>query len=551
MNIFFILILSLLSLSFVSCADDATRMAETTLATAEDVMDEHPDSALTLLSDSSFRPVGKRQKALGALLLTQARHKNFIDETNDSLITTAVNYFESHDDPARLMKSLFYQATLNANATNYPSAMTIAMRADRIAKNTKDIYWQARIAELMGTILSETYFYEEAIKCYENAATLFKQVNIENAYLYNLGHLATSHENLNDYEKAIAIADSIRGQTSSPYLKVYSADILSYSLYNLERYREANAFVDTLLQYADTVRLRSLDYSNIAKIRIAYGDMSDVTKMLDKALSLAITPNDSISYNMALLRFYEKTNDIPQVYSILDTLHIQQNRIAAKIRKQSSIVAQRDFYSQQAKNAELQAAKRKYSIILIAVTSIAIIIIVTILFQNKIKRKDAEIRLKVAKIQYLTSSIDTNKSTMLQLSQSLLQKRLRQLNMLVNEFYESTDTAESRKAIYKNIEKEILKLTDKSNLGEIERIVNSCMDDIVEKMRLQLTDFSNDDIIFLTLTVAGYGAKAISLFTGIKPNSTYTKRTRLIEKIAKSDAPDKDWFISKIKGSPS
>ena len=85
MNIFFILILSLLSLSFVSCADDATRMAETTLATAEDVMDEHPDSALTLLSDSSFRPVGKRQKALGALLLTQARHKNFIDETNASL----------------------------------------------------------------------------------------------------------------------------------------------------------------------------------------------------------------------------------------------------------------------------------------------------------------------------------------------------------------------------------------------------------------------------------------------------------------------------------
>lgn len=67
------------------------------------------------------------------------------------------------------------------------------------------------------------------------------------------------------------------------------------------------------------------------------------------------------------------------------------------------------------------------------------------------------------------------------------------------------------------------------------------------KIREQLPELSNENIIFLTLVIAGYEPRAISLFTGIGPNSTYSKRRRLINRIAASSAMDKEWFISQIE----
>ena len=85
--------------------------------------------------------------------------------------------------------------------------------------------------------------------------------------------------------------------------------------------------------------------------------------------------------------------------------------------------------------------------------------------------------------------------------------------------------------------------------AEIEEIVNSMCDNIIIKMKQQLPQLSLDDINLITLTIAGYGAKAISLFMNAKPNTIYVRRKRLLERIAKSDAPDREWFISQINGS--
>ena len=69
-------------------------------------------------------------------------------------------------------------------------------------------------------------------------------------------------------------------------------------------------------------------------------------------------------------------------------------------------------------------------------------------------------------------------------------------------------------------------------------------DNIIIKMKQQLPQLSLDDINLITLTIAGYGAKAISLFMNAKPNTIYVRRKRLLERIA-----DREWFISQINGS--
>lgn len=145
---------------------------------------------------------------------------------------------------------------------------------------------------------------------------------------------------------------------------------------------------------------------------------------------------------------------------------------------------------------------------------------------------------------------EQEKGVLLQnLSKSLFSKQLSHLNMLINEFYETEDSNVARKAIFKHIQQKISKLTDSKNIAEIEEIVNSMCDNIIIKMKQQLPQLSLDDINLITLTIAGYGAKAISLFMNAKPNTIYVRRKRLLERIAKSDAPDREWFISQINGS--
>lgn len=65
------------------------------LVKAEHIMYEYPDSALHILQEMQMPASSdKLQKATWALLLTQAKYKNYIEEVEDStLINIAYNYF--------------------------------------------------------------------------------------------------------------------------------------------------------------------------------------------------------------------------------------------------------------------------------------------------------------------------------------------------------------------------------------------------------------------------------------------------------------------------
>jgi hypothetical protein len=65
------------------------------LQKAERLMQEHPDSALEILSHYSSKSFSDSADiAAYTLLRTQADDKNYIDHTSDSLIKIATNYYD-------------------------------------------------------------------------------------------------------------------------------------------------------------------------------------------------------------------------------------------------------------------------------------------------------------------------------------------------------------------------------------------------------------------------------------------------------------------------
>ena len=111
-------IFSILLILLASCS--STTPADCALGTAETIMDQHPDSALSILNriDPS-ELVSDKSRALYSLLITQALDKNYIDVNSDSTINTAVSYFEKTSDKRHLMLSLYYQSTIHYNCKDF------------------------------------------------------------------------------------------------------------------------------------------------------------------------------------------------------------------------------------------------------------------------------------------------------------------------------------------------------------------------------------------------------------------------------------------------
>ena len=108
--LFFSLLVSvgsiLMSVSLSSCSSS---VKSPLLLSADSLMEIYPDSALSILeSISSPQKLPRAYRALYALLLTQARHKNYIALGDDSLIKTAVEYYGDKKKSVRAAKAHYY-----------------------------------------------------------------------------------------------------------------------------------------------------------------------------------------------------------------------------------------------------------------------------------------------------------------------------------------------------------------------------------------------------------------------------------------------------------
>lgn len=129
---------------------------------------------------------------------------------------------------------------------------------------------------------------------------------------------------------------------------------------------------------------------------------------------------------------------------------------------------------------------------------------------------------------------------------ALYGSRLDTLNMLCNEYFEKNESEKMKLSLYNEVEKHILALRDSKSIAELEVIVNSYLDNILVRVKEQLPQLGRKDMVFLTYLFAGFSPRAICIFTDIKIKNFYNRRSRLRDRILSSDAPDKDFFVSKI-----
>ena len=137
----------------------------------EKYMETYPDSALLLLNQipQSEKLQGK-ECADYALLLTQARDKNYLDSLqSDSLIKLAVDYYQDSDDKVRGGKALFYYGKVIALQGDNEKAMQAYLDAQERLEGTKEYKLQAWIQEYVGRINDDQERYDMALDNYQKS----------------------------------------------------------------------------------------------------------------------------------------------------------------------------------------------------------------------------------------------------------------------------------------------------------------------------------------------------------------------------------------------
>ena len=160
-------------------------MAKIRLSSADEIMNEHPDSALSLLKSIDSREFkSSHNQALYALLLSQAYDKNFIDLTNDSLISIAVNHFSNGNNHRYSMLAHYYHARIHYNAGNLPDCVTSCLKAEQSGLNTQEHLYLGLIYRLLLDIFNQSYNFDKNLNMPNFHFTISK--NLKAYHISNL-----------------------------------------------------------------------------------------------------------------------------------------------------------------------------------------------------------------------------------------------------------------------------------------------------------------------------------------------------------------------------
>lgn len=237
---------------YASCQQEATR--HPLLLKADTLMIDHPDSALAVLQ-SIHQPAGmnRADRALYALLMTRAEDKNEIPITSDSLIQTAVSYYQDGKDPYRKAQSLYYLACAYEDMNKIAPSLNTLLKIEEILKAK---YPHDRLMYLVNSNLANQYrkqgFYEKAMvagkKSYDNSVMRNDSADI----LYAIDYIASIYLSLdkNDsasvyYAKGLEMAEIRR---DSSWIASFLGDISEID-YNLKDYQRALKDITKAIAY--------------------------------------------------------------------------------------------------------------------------------------------------------------------------------------------------------------------------------------------------------------------------------------------------------------
>ena len=594
--IFLLLILGAL----MSCTDPKAVME--TLHRAESLMNEHPDSAWTLLNTISPDEMEQnRNRALYALLYTQAQDKTYRDETNDSLISIAVDYYRDTDDVRHKFLSYYYKGRVHFNTKDYLGATTCYMEVEQLADEVGDDYLAGLLYAELGRIYRLYYDYPKSLEAYQKAAECYERagkIRHRNYMWLNQGLVYRNLDRFDESERLLRmVLESAQEKGDNTLVKSSMGSLVLL-------YIEENRMQEAQELYVALESVAGINYGSasfmgkLAQMYASKDGYVEALALLERGWAYAEERMDSVNLYISSSALLAKQGKNDLAYQELLKGATLQNKEAKQTLQQPVLTAQRDYLSEK---LEFEAYKlrmeKRLRILYILLFSLAIVMVVYILsrklkkekekarktideLNHEILQRDKESRHKIVSLLEELEDKDKSASASIFCLRSELQKQEEDYHRYIKEAEElqySLEDKLSQKTVLmadlfknwfasmskllsvlvqngkeetknKKLRKEVTIWQEKYYEGnkayrEVEKLVNRYNDDAMLHFRQEMKWTEETDYRRVCYFFAGFSIHLIAILMEETEDSIYQKRHRLRKYLETSNLLHKDLYL--------
>ncbi len=550
-------------LSCLASCSRGNREAHRLLDRIDALVGQQPDSALvelsrldSLLSSGSVRLEGEAQRARYALLATQTHDKNWIDDTSDSLILSAVRYYDAHGGKREQMLAHYYLGCVWRNAGEYGRAYASYLEAAQMADALDDYTFAGLSFGNIASICHAMYSGEDLLyaeKSYQCHAMVGDTARMNWALM--LEGIALNYQKR--YDEADAIFSRLLGSVTDEHLR---QEVLTYYIYqcvSLTQYQRA----DSLISLQDSPRY-TIDYLCRAIVNEYNGHRAAADSCMRCAEALSTSETEKV-FELATLADLQNNRGLHrEAYQTLLRKSDLQDSIVRVINTTSVSSVQQDYVEQQldVNNRLIRERTRRYRTVL-ALSALLLLLLVVIVRQ-RLRQKDLlartylddvfRLRQELGMEQQLRQQSDishsvaaaeasetTRKSRMT--IRRLFKERMERIDRIGLEYYVKGETKESGKVIFEEVQKEISAFKDQEFLAKLVKAIDDNFDGLMSKVQQDGLFTKDDDLHLLCLMIAGFSTQSTCLLMKLDNRDVlYKRRSRLRERITDSGLAYKD-----------
>lgn len=514
---------------------------------AEKSMQISPEQSLVILqSIPQTKITDTRQRARYALLMSQALDKNYIDIDSDSLTRKAVEYYDCTRDRKSRMLAYYYNGLVMSNAHRYTESAISFEKAIIEASLLSDYLYLGLSNRSLAEIMNLTLNFSGAIQYEKKAINYFQQAGASLYELYGWLSLAIAYSNNKQYDKAIALSDSLFYLSGTKVLQDSFEQIKAVSIIE-SRTRDYLGPVD-IYRRVDKQYFHLSDYGYYAYALDMIGQHDSADWYLKRAFELSTNRVDSAAVKVFQARINNHRGNYKLAYQLLDKATMVQDSMVRNTLRQSVSMAQKDFFNKEAQYQKLKAHNAKVTTVMISLTFLLLLISGGLIVMQIKKEKDTQLKEQMVRLvmeKEKTSILFSDNASLLG---SLFSERLGHIDRLAYD-YLSARTVEEKERIFKEYKRNCTYLLkDNSVFDSLEADLNKYCSDIMEKLRLEVPSIKGEHRIIISLFFAGIPTIAIQAITGKQSRKAVEmERSRLRKIIRASGAEHSDLFLEMME----
>ena len=413
----------------------------------------------------------------------------------------------------------------------------------------------------LADVYNRNYNSPEALKHVKKALPFFLAVN--DRYNYDVTQLRQAEElrNLEEWDTAEALFDSLAAIPDADKY-IIKRSLLGCAHLCIHRPdpkpdKAKELLLNALQRFPG--ELTEIDYCNLAQAFAMTGDIAQAEGILDQVEALNPKYFGLKSFRAEIL---SRKGDYKGAYRLSGDAYRMENKIIRETLKQSTAVAERDYFTMMESQALLRTKKRNSLIIYIVVGSILLIAGLWSFFSRRKKRDEWEKEQFRSLSENTTSALASLTGLADRTDQERRDMKNMQIRVMLQTFRNQMEGAQSAAQLYESLKQDdrkwhkaydYLKEQAQELFGDewaykrLEKRVNEEVDGIMMRLRKQVALSDEGDYRLACYLIAGCSPGFIAERMNRSLSTIYSKKSRLLTEIRKAKCVDEELFIFAIK----